>query len=991
MKKIIAGIFLFVVFLGLGLASPKSALAFDTWDCAVNWTIPNSISANQNVTIGFNAITSSTDWSLDQIKFLYDYKEIPIRLTGTYNYAGDVNSGADGSLHRLQVVAHDRLGHAAQGCLPLESFITGYNDPNPSCNLDKKYPPLSTDCVACVYNRLLPESIQTIKGPNPTCNSVEVVSHLCKGGVSTDATNLCTNIQTKYCSTECGYYVAPSPSTVPTAAPTLPPGATATTAPTGNSPTCTLTGPSTASTGQAVTFTATGTGNGRNVMMTEIYVQKPNTPGLLAGDFIQVASNQACNSQTCTVTGTYTFDTAYNVPVTCNAFYQTQFTGNKADECSGTLAGVQKAGSGWSDCGAGGRINVAVTAVTKTSFYRVSDKAFQATDTGGNAPEWQPYTEEPTAFDYLFKNAKPGDALTLFAQFQADNGQTSAVFQKSIKYIGEDPKITSIACTYDPSGTGTSITINGFNFGSEQGNGTVTLPSEKLDANVLSWGSEEIPPTVNPSVTGNISPTVTGTSEPTPTPTSTSTPTLTPTLTPIPTLPSYYGVGALCNPGGCNSGLVCVPDSRVYTCQRAVQLDSGNVSKASGITDLLKWNHAVSAGNNKILIVSASYEGPEGYSPSYPTITKITYGGRDLTKKISLSNYRYMSDIWYLVNPPEGTAEIAITKDGNGMVFSIMASATTWFNVDQGYPFGTAVSDKGVTNNPTVDIFQSASSSMGDMVIDNLSTYIGSSVTAGSGQTKYYEANSANGHGIGSYLSGASTMSWTKAGGNGNGYDNKAWALVAVPLKIARVSAPATLGASTVKSKIVARVDTKLAEGRHNILVTRSDGKVAKVGTCNIGLTTVDFTQKTACLANAGTLAVDNVAVDITEKADKAKSLIKTKIKIDADGKPTGFTPKLEIGKSYILTIRAPKTVSRKVEFVAEEGTTNLDDIILPVGDIYPVASPDNKINAFDKAEMTREWSIITDVTRAADLNNDSRVNSVDYSCLQNNYNKSGD
>ncbi|MDD2823333.1 MAG: IPT/TIG domain-containing protein [Candidatus Daviesbacteria bacterium] len=206
----------------------------------------------------------------------------------------------------------------------------------------------------------------------------------------------------------------------------------------------------------------------------------------------------------------------------------------------------------------------------------------------------------------------------------------------------------------------------------------------------------------------------------------------------------------------------------------------------------------------------------------------------------------------------------------------------------------------------------------------------------------------------------------------------------------------ATLSATPVSSnkdtryEIKSSLNDRLTGGRHQIVLTTDDGTVIN-GYCSLDLTTVDFTEKTTCLAQSGDLSATDVAVEIKEKVDGAKSLIKKKINIDKEGKPVDFTPGIEIGKTYVLSLKAPKTVSRKVEFIAEEGTTNLGDIILYVGDIYPVAAPDNKVNAFDKGEMSREWALNSDVSRTADLNTDSRVNSVDYSCLQNNYNKGGE
>ncbi len=216
------------------------------------------------------------------------------------------------------------------------------------------------------------------------------------------------------------------------------------------------------------------------------------------------------------------------------------------------------------------------------------------------------------------------------------------------------------------------------------------------------------------------------------------------------------------------------------------------------------------------------------------------------------------------------------------------------------------------------------------------------------------------------------------------------WAKDVTDDRTSTSSATPTPSNNDIRYKVISSISDKLSDGKHPIVLITDAGKVVN-GYCSLGLTTVDFTLKTTCLARSVDLSANDVAVEIKEDIDNAKSLIKKIINIDKDGKPVDFNPALEIDKTYILSLRAPKTVSRKVKFVAEEGTTNLNDVILPVGDIYPISSPDNKVNAFDKGEMSREWSLVADVTRVADLNNDSRVNSVDYSCLQSNYNKSGD
>jgi hypothetical protein len=206
----------------------------------------------------------------------------------------------------------------------------------------------------------------------------------------------------------------------------------------------------------------------------------------------------------------------------------------------------------------------------------------------------------------------------------------------------------------------------------------------------------------------------------------------------------------------------------------------------------------------------------------------------------------------------------------------------------------------------------------------------------------------------------------------------------------ATISATPTGTITNNKYKVVTKLKEKLPNGRYQVVLTNDEGRITK-GYCTLGTTTFDFSTVIQCGDKTASLAQDNVAVEVKEKVEGAKTLIKKKIKLDNEGKPIDFAPEVEIGKTYSLLIKGPRTVSRKVDFTAEEGTTVLDEITLPLGDIYPPTLPDDKINAFDKAEMVRQWSLVSDVTRLGDLNGDSRVNSIDYSCLLVNYNKSGD
>lgn len=189
------------------------------------------------------------------------------------------------------------------------------------------------------------------------------------------------------------------------------------------------------------------------------------------------------------------------------------------------------------------------------------------------------------------------------------------------------------------------------------------------------------------------------------------------------------------------------------------------------------------------------------------------------------------------------------------------------------------------------------------------------------------------------------------------------------------------------RAVIVAHVANKLT-GKMPIELTIDDGRKVQAR-CALNTTTIDFTARSSC-PSALSSGISDVSVSITEATSGAKPLIKQKIDIDQNGQPSGdFTPLLEKGKKYNLIVKALGKLAKRVGFMADDGTTVLPDITLPAGDIAPVAAPDGVINSLDKGEMVREWNPVSDTLKAADLNGDSRVNSLDYACLRENIGKS--
>lgn len=196
------------------------------------------------------------------------------------------------------------------------------------------------------------------------------------------------------------------------------------------------------------------------------------------------------------------------------------------------------------------------------------------------------------------------------------------------------------------------------------------------------------------------------------------------------------------------------------------------------------------------------------------------------------------------------------------------------------------------------------------------------------------------------------------------------------------------LGAKVSNSQVKARIDSR-PSGNIKVSLTTFDGQIV-TGTCRIGLTTLDFTSTLQCRTKDNFNA-SNVDIKIFEKDGNKKPLVNEKVDFDLDGRPIDFAPVLEAGKRYVMVVKAPQTLAKKIEFTAEDGTVTIPNIYMPVGDIHPLDFADGIINTLDKGELIREWSTSIDTVRAGDFNSDTRVNSIDYSCLLLNFNKSDD
>ena len=188
----------------------------------------------------------------------------------------------------------------------------------------------------------------------------------------------------------------------------------------------------------------------------------------------------------------------------------------------------------------------------------------------------------------------------------------------------------------------------------------------------------------------------------------------------------------------------------------AIAFDARSVSVGTAVT--FTFPHTVGIGSDRVMIVGVSV-----YNAN-KTVSSISYAGQALTRLGFLdggsgSNDRRM-EMWRLVNPPMGTANVVVTMSSSAKV---VVGAASFFGVNPATPNGTFVSNEANTNLATLTV----PSAVGELVIDCMAAQGNAATTiAGSGQTQlwndYSRSNGGAVVGTASTEPGAAsvTMSW---------------------------------------------------------------------------------------------------------------------------------------------------------------------------------------------------------------------------------------
>lgn len=183
--------------------------------------------------------------------------------------------------------------------------------------------------------------------------------------------------------------------------------------------------------------------------------------------------------------------------------------------------------------------------------------------------------------------------------------------------------------------------------------------------------------------------------------------------------------------------------------------------------------------------------------------------------------------------------------------------------------------------------------------------------------------------------------------------------------------------------------DGNLDNGKlFKVQVTRSDSKILPEVNCQVGTTLISLGARLFC-REPGKFDLNGVKVTLV---DENGNKVDEEVTVDSAGIIKNLKTKLQVGKLYAISVKAPYSLRKNAQFMAASGTNVISPadgqpFILPVGDIAPVILQDGKINTLDRSEIVRQWSILGSATKTGDFNRDTKINSIDWACMRYDFN----
>lgn len=189
-----------------------------------------------------------------------------------------------------------------------------------------------------------------------------------------------------------------------------------------------------------------------------------------------------------------------------------------------------------------------------------------------------------------------------------------------------------------------------------------------------------------------------------------------------------------------------------------------------------------------------------------------------------------------------------------------------------------------------------------------------------------------------------------------------------------------------------ATINQPLASATEIILISK-DGQKTNPISCTPGQATLTFKAYGACNSLRRPLTTANI--EIKEKPSTASAtpsanitvFKQSNVPILGEDQPTSISVSMFEGKEYNFIIQSANLLRRVISFKAGKGTTNIENIDLPIGDIAPVQG-DCAINNPDRSELIRQWGKSVSGSAKADFDQNNTVNTADLACLISNFNK---
>lgn len=163
------------------------------------------------------------------------------------------------------------------------------------------------------------------------------------------------------------------------------------------------------------------------------------------------------------------------------------------------------------------------------------------------------------------------------------------------------------------------------------------------------------------------------------------------------------------------------------------------------------------------------------------TVSGITYGGTPLTlvsAKYHTDTNEARSELWRLVNPAAGSANVVVSITGAGANNTVVGAAA-FSGVHQTTPLGTAATGEGLSLAATINVTSAAD----DLVFAMASHEGAGSYTQGSGQVERWDQGLSTVTGTGSTKAGAAGSVTMTSTFN----SNEKWTMIGVPIKPAAV------------------------------------------------------------------------------------------------------------------------------------------------------------------------------------------------------------